>query len=250
MSQSLKQIKVHPAAELFPMMSEEELQGLTDDIHKNGLSESIVLWHDGRLLDGRNRLEACNRLGIEPSVAQFDSDSEINPVEYVLSHNLHRRHLSPSQKAMVAVKLKELLEPEAKERQKRKPAQSVEEKLPQQKERSEQSRDIAAKAVGISGKLVDAAEKVQEKGTDELKQAVTSGKVSVSKAAKAAELPESEQMAKAMEPRKPRSDEPRLKGDIEQFADKLVIARWLFDSCSEQQRASISIAWSDWWNDN
>ena len=52
-------LKVHPAADLFPLMSEAELQALADDLKRTGkLQHSIVLTEDGRLLDGRNRLDA------------------------------------------------------------------------------------------------------------------------------------------------------------------------------------------------
>jgi ParB-like chromosome segregation protein Spo0J len=168
-------------------MMEEELQGLVEDIRENGQGEPVHLWHDGTLLDGRNRLEACNRLGIEPDICQFDSDAAINPVAYVLSHNLHRRHLSQSQKAMVAANLKEHYAAEAKERQKQ-----GKEKLPDPSQAG-QSRDKAAAAVGVSGKLVDAAAAVVFNGTPELVAAVTTGKVSVSHAATIAKLPKAEQ---------------------------------------------------------
>lgn len=47
----------HSAAEIFPLMSKEELAGLVADIKKHGLREPVVL-HDGKILDGRNRLQA------------------------------------------------------------------------------------------------------------------------------------------------------------------------------------------------
>ena len=55
---------VHPAAEIFPLMSDEEFKGLVADIQEHGLREPIVL-HDGKVLDGRNRVRACEELGIE-----------------------------------------------------------------------------------------------------------------------------------------------------------------------------------------
>jgi ParB-like chromosome segregation protein Spo0J len=67
-------LKVHPAAEMFPLMSEPELRELGEDIRRNGLKHSIAVWVDGpldcndlarfRLIDGRNRLAAMELVGV------------------------------------------------------------------------------------------------------------------------------------------------------------------------------------------
>jgi ParB-like chromosome segregation protein Spo0J len=49
---------VHPVANLFPMLPDDELQELADDIRANGLQHPIVLDKDGVLIDGRNRWAA------------------------------------------------------------------------------------------------------------------------------------------------------------------------------------------------
>lgn len=69
---------------------------------------------------------------------------------------LHRRHLTPSQLSMVATRARAEYDRRAKERQKRKPADSVPVKLPEQKT---DARDAAGKALGVSGSLVDRAGK-------------------------------------------------------------------------------------------
>ena len=56
-------IKAHPAADLFPMMPEAELRELGEDIKTHGLKSHLKL-HNGKLLDGRNRLRACLELNI------------------------------------------------------------------------------------------------------------------------------------------------------------------------------------------
>jgi hypothetical protein len=89
----------HPAAAVWPLMPGEELDALADDITANGLLHPIVLTVDGQILDGRNRLEACARAGVDPEFVVHDGD----PVAYVLGANLHRRHISKGQLAMAAV---------------------------------------------------------------------------------------------------------------------------------------------------
>lgn len=89
--------KVHPAAAVFPMLAEEELAELAADIVANGLREPIALLPDGTLLDGRNRLAACERSGTSPRFTTYTGD---DPAGYVLSANVHRRHMTAGARAM------------------------------------------------------------------------------------------------------------------------------------------------------
>jgi superfamily I DNA and/or RNA helicase len=86
--------------------------------------------------------------------------------------------------AIAAAKTREFYDKRAKERQKRKPADSVPENLPEQ---NGDSRDEAGKAFGVSGRLVDYASKVLKKGTPELIRAVEQNQIAVSTAAVLAE---------------------------------------------------------------
>jgi hypothetical protein len=108
--------KFHPACLAFPLLPDAELRDLADDIKLRGLLHPIVVFR-GQILDGRNRLAACEMAGVEPRFAEWASSG--SPVEWVISTNLHRRHLSASQRAVVALDLLPLLEKEAKERQRR-----------------------------------------------------------------------------------------------------------------------------------
>jgi hypothetical protein len=105
---------IHPAAMLFPMMAEEELAVLAEDIKKNGLLESIVLY-EGKILDGRNRQAACERVGATPKFVDANGYAP-SPISYVLSKNLHRRHLTISQRAAIAAEATPLFQAEAHKR--------------------------------------------------------------------------------------------------------------------------------------
>jgi 16S rRNA G966 N2-methylase RsmD len=105
---------VHPAAQMFPMMPDDQLRVLADDIKANGLREPLILDHDGRLLDGRNRLAACRLAGVEPRYATI---AVSDAVAFVLSLNLHRRHLTTGQRALLALRVEAAYTVEAKERQ-------------------------------------------------------------------------------------------------------------------------------------
>lgn len=211
-------MEFHEAANIFPLLEDEALVALADDIRKNGLQIPIELFEE-KILDGRNRQTACLLAKVDPDYIEVDPD---DPVAYVLSMNLHRRHLKESQRAMVGDAVKDYYAAKAKERQKRKP-QSVPANLPEQ---TGDARDQAGAAVGVSGKLIDAATKVRgKKGSKALQDAVTSGKLPVSSAAKLVDLPKAEQTRiaksknpaaearKAVAPTKPTKDYARIFGD-------------------------------------
>jgi ParB-like chromosome segregation protein Spo0J len=92
---------VHPVADLFPMLPDDELKDLAADITERGLLQPIVLDKDGCLLDGRNRYAACQLAGIEPTFTTYDGD---DPEGYALAVNAQRRDLTKSQRAMVAAR--------------------------------------------------------------------------------------------------------------------------------------------------
>src|SRR5262245_7254134 len=114
-------LKIHPAAELFPLMPPDELKALGEDIKKNGLTSSIATTPDNQLLDGRNRLDAMEMVGIEFKFAhganglfriEVGTDGlywpdivKSDPYAYVISANIHRRHLTAEQKRELIAKL-------------------------------------------------------------------------------------------------------------------------------------------------
>src|SRR5215470_8707112 len=98
-----KKYDFHPLADLFPMLEDKSatFEALVDDIRERKQQEPVILY-EGKILDGRNRYLACQRLGREIQVKDFTGD---DPIGFVLSANLHRRHLDESQRAMMAGKL-------------------------------------------------------------------------------------------------------------------------------------------------
>jgi hypothetical protein len=168
---------IHPVAELFPLMSDEEYEGLKDDIRENGQRERIVLWCD-KIIDGRNRLRACVELGFTPEYQTLCDASD--PLKYVISHNLHRRHLKEGQRAMVAAGIANL---KRGDNQHKNEDRSID--LSSQKE--------AASLLNVSVPSVKRAKAVKENGTPELAEMVRDGKVSVNAASKVAMKPKAEQ---------------------------------------------------------
>ncbi len=99
-----RNMKFHEIADLFPLIDGDEFKLLCEDIKKEGLNHPVILLDD-KILDGRNRYRACIEVGIEPRYEQFKGD---DPLAFVLSENLHRRHLTASQRAALAAEVANL----------------------------------------------------------------------------------------------------------------------------------------------
>src|SRR4030042_4485932 len=104
----------HEVAAIFPLMQDQEFEELKIDIKENGLREPIYI-HEDKIIDGRNRYRACQELGIKPRYEIWNKQGSL--VAFIISLNLRRRHLTASQKAIVALNILPWLEKEAKERQ-------------------------------------------------------------------------------------------------------------------------------------
>jgi ParB-like chromosome segregation protein Spo0J len=184
----------HPLSSAFPSMSQEAFKELVDDIDLNGVRERIVVYQ-GKILDGWHRYMACKELNVsKPPLQEFEGE---DPVAFVLSKNLHRRHLPAGIRAMIIAKLTDWQEGAGR------PSKS----LANAKEMgnftqfisSEQSANLA----GVSRKTMTVARQAT-KAIEPVQQAVSDGKISIAEAASLSHLPAEEQMAAIAEP-KPKS---------------------------------------------
>ena len=157
----------HEIANIFPIMGDDELATLADDIRANGLRESIKIY-DGQILDGRNRYLACHMASVAPTFDEYTGD---DPLRYVVSLNLHRRHLNESQRAMCAARIANL--PHGGAIYARSDA-SIDASPTQQD---------AAEMLNVSRPSVQRARSVLEHGTPEMIAAVDAGEMAVSRAA-------------------------------------------------------------------
>lgn len=103
----------HEISSIFPLMEGEEFIALCDDIEMNGLLEGITLF-EGKILDGRNRYRACKKLG--ETIKFRELPSYMDPLDFIISENLRRRHLNIAQRAEIGLLLLVEEEKKAKER--------------------------------------------------------------------------------------------------------------------------------------
>jgi N6-adenosine-specific RNA methylase IME4 len=174
--------KYHPLANVFPLMKGAEYEALKRDIAENGLLEKIRLHRDGSIVDGRNRYRACIDVGVEPEFTTWDGDdSEL--LGYILSLNLHRRHLNSGQLAIVALEVEKELAKLAKKRQahgKTAPGKRFSSEIEKRSEPTHAAKQAAA-MVGTNNSYVSQAKKLAAEAPDLLDE-VREGNLSLPKA--------------------------------------------------------------------
>ncbi len=172
-------MKFHPYSEVFPLLSDERLVELAEDIKAHGLREPI--WkYQGQILDGRNRYLACQKAKVKPVYQTFKGDDD-EALTFVVSLNIQRRHLSDAQRAFAAAKIVTMRQGERTDLA----------------PRGAKSQSQAAEDLGVSRRSVQRAKQVIEHGSKALQNAVQQGEVPLKKAAEVVDLPKSEQLAAA-----------------------------------------------------
>jgi N6-adenosine-specific RNA methylase IME4 len=178
--------EVHELCKLFPAMPEDQFNALVEDIREHGQREPVVLY-EGKILDGRHRYRACRALDVSFSHVEYVGD---DPLGFVISHNLTRRHLDESQRAMIAGKIAnwKVGDNQFTKGGSIEPTKAI-------------SNIEAAKRMSVGKESVKRAKKVLDKGSPELADAVESGKIAVSVAAKIADLDHEQQQQIIADPR-------------------------------------------------
>ena len=95
-------LQFHPAAGRFRLMTAIELRALADDIEINGQDEDVETL-DGMVLGGRNVYDACLLIGREPRIRALSDNT--NPLDYLISKNLMRRHSTKLERAIFSARL-------------------------------------------------------------------------------------------------------------------------------------------------
>ena len=162
-------------AHLFPDMTDAQFERLVKSIQANGLRVPITVWR-GEIIDGRHRYAACLRAGVEPRFEYLDDDED--PVQFVLDKNGEVRVLDTSGRAVVGYKLSSMSKPG-------RPVDS-------QDDEPQMTQGEAALRLGVSRRSVTNVGRVLAEDSaaiPTLRQAVASGRVKVSDAAKAVDQP-------------------------------------------------------------
>jgi ParB-like chromosome segregation protein Spo0J len=181
-------LRVNPEYEkLLPKMSDEEFAELKASIQAEGQHYAIVANEDLEILDGHHRFKACIELGIEPDFEVRKFENKLLEKKFVIEANLRRRHLNKFQLVELAVPLLEIEKELAKKRQAAggKMGRNMQLGLAPDDAKPEFKKSKAAAAVakkaGVSTRTFERGKKILEKASEEDKQKLREGKVSIAK---------------------------------------------------------------------
>jgi hypothetical protein len=169
-------MKYHPLSGIFPLLEGAAFDELVADVKENGVREPIWLYQQ-QILDGRNRFRAAEAASREAPTREYTGEE---PLKFVLSLNLHRRHLTESQRSMVAARIATMQEG-------RPSNESV--------HRGAVSQEHAAEVMKVSRRSVQRARKVIETAAPEVVRAIDRGELRVKAAAEIGSAPKDEQIA-------------------------------------------------------
>lgn len=263
---------IHPAADLFPLIDGEDFEDLCRNIKERGLQQPITLWKDGTLLDGRNRLLACHETFQE---VIFDRYEGSDPVQFSLSANLQRRHLTPSQRNMTGALADELLEQLREQARERiaeagrsaspgKPAEKasppvgdlsvslvapvlIEQSAQKAAAQQRKSTAQAAKLVGGSRSGVEQALRVKREAPDLVPQ-VMSGKVTLKEAEREVRQRVEQRAASIPQPEKPKVEEKQTITLLDHKGNPYEYPKPKGKATFNQQKGT-EIGWAMWsWN--
>lgn len=172
---------VHDAANLFPMMSDDQYKSLVESVSARGFREPIVVTEDNLVLDGRNRLCASIEISLDVPIRRFTPS---DPIAYVVDLNRNRRHLSVGQWSAVGLEAEKMYAKQARERQGTRTdlkKNNIVVDLPQSSKGK--ARDMAAKAVGVSGSSISKAKKIFKEDPETFEK-LKNGNISLNEAEK------------------------------------------------------------------
>lgn len=199
----------HPLSLVFPEMSAEDYRRLRDDIKRNGLRHPITLY-EGMVLDGRHRLKACEETGVPARFEQHDP--ALDPGDFVISENLTRRNLTPTQIARASLRFEAAERERAAQRKAHGDTAPGRPNAPRPVAGSVETGDtmvILGRKFGIAENTVRRVANATKNGVPELVKAMDDGEITATEASRISQLqPKSQKRLVAL----PRGERKRAMG--------------------------------------
>jgi len=169
---------------LIPALSEEERAGLEENLLRDGCLDPLIVWREQQLLlDGHNRKEICDRYGIDYETRELSLPDRDAAKRWIIEHQFGRRNLTPYQRSELALKLKPLIEAEAKQRVGGRPRKDAEKPVanlpPVSEQAGSKTRDKLADVAGVSARTLAKADYIEARADERMKDRLRRGEVAI-----------------------------------------------------------------------
>lgn len=171
--------------DLLPRLPIEDYQRLADDIHANGCRDKLVVWKEHNiLLDGHSRHGICRTAGLPFETMELSFASRNDAMMWMFTNQLARRNLTDFQRAEIALRMKPVVESQAKTRMSGRPMKAEVRQQPRSIDeiRSAQTREIIGKAAHLSGRTIDKVEAILQSNDRGVIASARNGEMSIQKA--------------------------------------------------------------------
>jgi phage N-6-adenine-methyltransferase len=173
------EIVINPKfSNIIPALTSEEYKTLETSIINDGCRDAIVLWNS-TIVDGHNRYEICTKHNIEFKTIQKVFQSEEQAKKWIILNQLGRRNINNYQRSLLALELENIHKTEALGRMR-----NGKKLDPTQKSAGGETRDRIAEIANVSHDTIDKVKKIEAKASDEIKQQLLSGEISINQAFK------------------------------------------------------------------
>ena len=167
---------------LIDPLSPDEFNGLEKNILDNGLNDPIVIWND-TIVDGHNRYNICTKHNIEIRTRPVSFQSRESAIRWIIRNQLDRRNLLAPARIRLAMRFAHSIEEEAKANQKLSDGRGQKgfpnsDNLNAPVHTDKKLGEIA----GVSHNTVHQYRKVQKDGSDEVKEKLDKGEITINKA--------------------------------------------------------------------
>ncbi len=189
---SLSSLRLHPHADLVPMMSAVQASEFEADVAARGIRVPIEIIDGNVVIDGRSRYLAAKKLGLEQVPIVDAKINDEDPVLYMLRAASKRRHLTEDQLACLALEEMKILASRSRTERARKAGQGnradnlADDGAAKLRDRRSDARSVVSSRYGVSERKIRAAKKI-ELLSPELFEQAKSGKTRLAEARRQAE---------------------------------------------------------------
>ena len=167
---------------LIPPLTSEEFKQLERNILEEGIRDPLVTWN-GILVDGHNRYRIATEYDIDFVTVEKEF-TDMNAVkEWMIYNQFGRRNLPAYERGKLALRLKDIFRQKAKENQAIQFKGNSLSQISVEVKHIDTQKEIA-KIANVSHDTINKIENIEAKATDEVKQKLSSGTMSINEAYK------------------------------------------------------------------